>query len=439
MRTVLLFTLAAAIAVFVAWWIAALPGAVSITVASYTFQSSTPVAIVLLAVLFLVIYGVVRLLAALLGAPRALRRARRERRRAGGDQAVTRALIALAVNDPAVARREATRSRRLLGDTPLTMLLAAQAGRLAGREDEAGGIFQALAERPDGRILGLRGLLRQAIAAEDWPAAARLAVRAEALHPGATWLAEERRRMALQTGQWGEALRLSSPGKGRPADPGITAALGVAAADQEKDESAGLRLAQQAWEAEPSLAPAAVAYSSRLRTRGRERPAQDVLRRTWAIQPQPDVAAAYLAPFEGAARTRAAQELAAANPAHPASAMLLARTALENGQVADARRHAETARRARMPGRAVWLLLAEIAEVEGNHDAAQDALRHLPAAGADPAWRCQQCGTVHGSWHPVCDACGTPGRIGWTEDTAQGPVQPARPRIPAPAVIEGLG
>lgn len=440
MRAVLLFTLAAAVCVALAWWVAALPGAVSITIASYTFQSSTPVAITLLAVLFLLLYIVVRLISALFAAPRRLRRARRERRRAGGDKAVTRALIALAVNDSGTARREATRGRRLLGDTPLTMLLAAQAGRQAGREDEASAIFQSLSERPDGRILGLRGLLRQAIAAENWPEAARLAERAEAVHPGANWLAEERRRMALQTGQWTEALRLSGPGSGREADPGVKAALGVAAAEQETDASAGLRLAKQAWEAQPALAPAAIAYAARLRSAGRERPAQDVLRRAWSLLPQPDLATAYLAPFDTpAARMQAAQQLAAANPAHPDTAMLLARTALGNGQPAEARRYAGTARKAGLNDRGLWLLMAEIAEADGDHDASQDALRQIPGAGPDPAWRCQHCGTIHAEWHPVCNACGTPGRIAWTHDATHGAVHAMGPRNQAPAAIEGLG
>lgn len=436
MRAVLLFTLAAAACIAAAWWIAALPGAVSITIAGTTLEAATPVALTLLGVLFLVLYLLIRMLAGLFHMPRNLRRWRRDRRRDGGDAAITRALVALAANDGNAARRETARSRRLLGDTPLTLLLAAQAGRQAGRDAEASEIFQALADRPDGRLLGLRGLLRQAIAAQDWPAATALAERAEAAHPGATWLADERRSMALQTGQWREALRLSGPARGREADPGARAALGVAAAEQEQDVNAALRLAKQAWEAEPSLAPAAIAYATRLRAGGRERPALDVLRRAWSLHPHPELAEAYVAPIaDPGGRMRAAQELASANPAHPDTAMMLARTALDAGNAADARRHAETARKSGLRGRRIWLLLADIAEAEGDHDAAQDALRHIPAAAADPAWRCMQCGTVHAAWHPVCDACGTPGRIAWTEESAHGPA----PRLAARAAIEGLG
>ncbi len=439
MRAVLLFTLVAGLVVAGAWWIAGLPGSMSATIAGTTIEAATPVALSLLAALFLAIYVVVRLLVGLVRLPRTLGRARRDSNRRRGDLAVTRALTALAANDTGAARREADRSRRLLGDTPLTLLLAAQAGRQAGRENEAAEIFQRLADRPDGRLLGLRGLLRQAIGKQDWTTAAALAQRAEAAHPGAAWLTEERRYMALQTGQWREALRLTGPARGRGADAGARAALGIAAAQEETDPNAALRLAKQAWEAEPSLAPAAIAYAERLRTGGRDRAALDTLRRAWSLLPQPSLAEAYVAPIaDRLARMRAAQELAAANPAHPDTALMLARMALDAGLTGEARRHAETARRAGLDARRVWVLLADLAEADGDAAGSQEALRHIPAARPDPAWQCGNCGTVHQAWHPVCEACGVPGRIGWT-DRAAAPSGGVRLTPAAPAAIEGFG
>ena len=196
--------------------------------------------------------------------------------------------------------------------------------------------------------------------------------------------------------------------------------------------------AKQAFEADPSLAPAAVAYAKRLREGGRERSAQDVLRRAWSMQPQPDVADTFLAPFSDApSRYKAASGLASANPGHPDSALLLARTALDAGLVADARRHAETARKAGLNDRRLWLLMADLAEHDGGGEASQEALRHIPTASPGPSWRCLQCGTLHGDWHPVCDACKTPrqdpvagGRSGnSTGAQAHGHAGDRRPRL----------
>ena len=187
------------------------------------------------------------------------------RRRHGGDVAITRTLLALAAGETGDARREASRARRLLGDTPATLLLAAEAGRIAGRADEAETAFRALADRSDAAFLGLRGLLRQAIEREDWAEAAALARQAEAVEPGAAWLRRERARLAVRAGEWSDALALADADAPK-------AALATAAAEAETDPGRALRLAKQAWQDDPSLAPATLAYATRLRAAGTGEP-----------------------------------------------------------------------------------------------------------------------------------------------------------------------
>ncbi len=408
MRAVIGFTILAAALIAFAWWVAALPGTISATISGTTFEMSAPVALLMLALLFLALYVVLRLLGALVRLPRRGRARARRRDRARGDQAVTRALVALAAGDGSVAQREAGRGRRFLGDTPLTLLLNAQAFRQAGREEDAANLFQQLASRKDTAFLGLRGLMRQATAREDWSAAGELANRAERVRPGAQWLKDERKVLALRTSQWNDALRLSGPEN--------RAALAVAAAGAEPDKSAALRLAKQAWTADPALAPAAVAYASRLRAAGKDSRANDVLRRSWAIQPHPDIAAEYMADLsDKQLRLRAAAGLAQQNANHPESHLLQAQAALDAGMLPEARRQVDLARAAGSNQRRVWVLMADIADQEGRGGEAQDALRHLASADPDPFWRCAACGTAHAAWKPVCDACNTPGKIAWVQ------------------------
>jgi HemY protein len=408
MRAVLGLTVLAAAAIALAWWVAGLPGTVSATIGDTTLSTSSPVALVLLALLFLVLYFAVRALAALTRVPRAARRSRMRRNRIRGNHAVTRALVALAASDPDAAQREAGRSRRLLGDTPLTLLLTAQADRQAGQEDAAAATFRQLAGRKDAAFLGLRGLMRQATAREDWAGAEELARQAEAVRPGARWLQEERRTLALRTGNWADALRLSGPN--------LRAPLAVAAAETERDPATALRYAKQAWTANPSLAPAAIAYANRLRAVGKDSKGNEVLRRSWATQPHPDVATAYLGDLSDKQdRLRAANGLAQQNANHPESHLLQAQAALDAGMTKDALRHIKAVRAAGLNQRRVWVLLADIADQEGHGNEAQDALRHVAAADPDPFWRCAACGTAHGRWQPVCDACNTPGEINWVQ------------------------
>jgi len=362
LRAVSLLILAA-IVVAVAWFVAHLPGQFVLHLGTYVVQTSVPVAVLALAVLFGVLYALARLVSGLLRIPQwfGTRGALRQRRR--GDLAVTQSLLALAAGDGTDAQREAARSRRLLGDTPQTLLLAAQAARMSGREDEAEAIFRELAERDDAGFLGLRGLLRQALARQDWTAAAEYARRAE----------------------------------------------------EQADPTEGRRLARRAFEADPALAPAAIAYARRLREQGKEGKALDVLRRSWNLAPHPDIAAFALAPASGALeRLRAAEGLVGTvGEGQPETHLLLARLHLDAGQVVAARTQLELARAGGLDQQRVWLLQADIAEAEEQPDAAREALRHATTAPSDPVWRCGSCGTVHMRWVAVCLQCRTPGRVAW--------------------------
>jgi HemY protein len=412
MRHVFMTLVAAALAVVVAWWIASLPGTVSVSLGAYTVQTSTALALLGALLLVLVLYALLRALAWVLGTPRRIARWRARRRRREGDAAVTRALVALAAGDQDEAPRQANRARRLLGDTPQTLLLAAEASRLAGNDAGAADLFKLLAGRDDAAFLGLRGLFRQALAREDWSAATALARQAEAVNPGGAWLRDERTQLAVRTGDWRQALALASP-------EAPLAAYATAAADAETDADEGTRLARQAYKEHPGFVPAALAYARRLRAAGREAKALDVIRSAWAAAPHPDLAAFVLAPItDKLARVKEAGRLVQANPQHAESRLLLARLSLEAGLTGEARRLLDLARAAGLRQKRLWILLADLeAEERGDTEAGRlaqrDALRQAATAEADPAWRCATCGSEHAAWLPVCPACHTPGRIGW--------------------------
>lgn len=413
MRRALLVLIVAAIVVLAAWWLALLPGTVNAEIGSISFEAATPVVALALLASFIVLYVIVRLLGELIFLPDTLRRWRGGRRRQSGDLAITRTLVAIAAGETGDARREAARARRLLGDTPQTLLLAAEAGRLAGRESEAEAAFRALAGRQDAAFLGYRGLLRQAMAKEDWVEAAALARQAEAAHPGAEWLRGERAQLAIRTGAWSEALALADPDAPK-------ATLATAAAEAEPDAAMGMRLARQAWNEDPALVPAALAYARRLRAAGRETRAQGVIRKTWAVNPHPALAEFALAETsDPLARTQAAKRLAQENPDHPESHLLLARTSLAAGLTGEARHQAEAARAAGLNQRRLWMLFADIEEAEHGdtdegHAAQRDALRQAAIGDPDPIWRCTACGTPQAEWKAACPVCGTLGSVQWS-------------------------
>lgn len=412
-------------AVALAWWLSGLPGEVTVALSGYTVQFATPLALTALVLLVLLLMALIWFVFWLFRTPRRIGGWRARRQRAGGDAAVTRTLLALAAGEPQDSRRQAAMARRQLGDTPQTLLLAAEAARLSGDDSRAARLYQKLAGG-EAALLGLRGLFRQAMAREDWAEAAALAARAERVHPGGIWLREERGQLAARTGDWHLALQLAPPDAPR-------AAFAVAAAEAEASPDEGLRRARQAWKEYSVFTPAALAYATRLRAAGKEGRAQDVLREAWGKQPQPDLATLALAQTtDPMGRIKVGGRLVSGRPDDPESHFLLASLNLQAGLTAEARRHADRALAGGLDQRRLWLLLADLeAEERGETDAGRlaqrDALRRAANAWPDPQWRCESCGSVQAHWQPSCPACHTAGRIRWTA-TASAVLPSAPPR-----------
>lgn len=408
MRRLVAFLVLCAVAVAIAWWVAAVPGHLDVAIGGVAIEASAPVGIALGIIAILLAYLLLRLLGVLLTLPRRWRRWRARRRRESGEHEVTRALVALAANAEAPARRHAARARKLLGDTPQALVLSAEAARLAGNDKDAAAAYEALARNSDAAFLGLRGLFRQAAAKGDWAEAMRLARRADAHAPGKTWLVAERAEAALRAGDWDAALALSGPDIAR-------AQLTTAAALASPDPGQARALARRAWKQDRGFAPAAVAYARALRAAGRGTRALAVLRRAWTEAPHPEIAEAALDGItDKLARLRAGTTLVRDRAEDAQSHMLMARLSHEAGLSGEARRHLEAARAQGMDERAMWLLAAEI----GNTD---DAL-HRAAAAADPAWTCTQCGTRVPTWQPLCPHCHAVGRILWRKPGAEAPL-----------------
>ena len=427
MRQVLRILVAALLVTAAVWWLLSLPGTLALSVAGWQMNAPAPLALAAAVVFILVVHLLLRLLAALWHLPRSLRFWRARKARDGGDLAVGRCLVALAASEPAPARREARRARRMLGDTPQTLLLAAEAARVAGDDMEAERLYTLMSERADAAFLGLRGLFRQAMAREDWNAAGDFARRAELVHPGGGWLKTERTELAVRLGNWQQALALAGS-KAPVAD------FATAAAEAEGDPVQASRLAQRAWKANPGLAPAALAYATLLRRTGHAKRALAVVQQAWTACPHPDLAAFALEGIaEWQARLRLAERLVARQPNHPETHFLLARENLAAGLTGPARGHLESTRRAGLNERRVWLLQADLeaaerGETEEGRIAQRDALRKAANADPDPAWRCRHCGTVFLRWQPACPSCHTAGEIRWSG--------PNRVLLAAPAAPE---
>src|SRR5438045_1740286 len=201
MRGLLALIVIAAV-VAAAGFLAGHPGHVEIVWQGWQIDTSAAVLMAIFIAAVLLLWGLIALAGGLLSAPRHWRRRRAVRRRRAGEAAVTRGLVALAAGNAVRAQREAARATQLLRGAPVPLLLAAEAAQQQGDRGMARQSFARLLERPETELLGLRGLLAEALKSGDHTIARRFAERARQLQPASPWLAENVLALQARAADW---------------------------------------------------------------------------------------------------------------------------------------------------------------------------------------------------------------------------------------------
>lgn len=393
MLTAAKWLLLAALVLALAWWIGGLPGDVTAHAGGYIITTSTPAALLLLALLAVLFTVLLRVLGGVRRAPKNIGAWRGAKRAEAGETATQRGLVALAAEDARAALAEAARAQKYLGDTALVLMLRAEAARLAGDAAGAKKLFQQLSQHKELGFLGHRGLLRQSLDAQDADAAKRHVLAAEAAYPGASWTRARRLELALKERNFVAALGLTR-------EPREVAALGTEAARAAAAPRQKLQYAQSALKAQPNFAPALAEAVTALRALGKARAARKALLAAWNEAPHPLLAQAWFAPeATPLERAQGAVELAAANPGHVESELVLAQTALGAGLNAEAKRHAQAALHA--------------GQDDGRAQGILDRLENRAVTPSRRAWICDACHHQAAEWAGLCPACGKPGSLRW--------------------------
>lgn len=407
--------------------IADYPGAVDITWQGWEINTSVGVLVAAMAVLALVLWLLVTLIAAAIRLPGRFRRNRRERQRRRGERALTRGMIALAAGDRGAARVEANRAEALLGATPLVLMLAAQAAELDGDETAARENYTLLLDAKEASFFGLRGLIGQALRAGDGENALRLAERARALRPDAGWAFETLLALQTRAGDWqGARATLDTGAKaGLVPQPRAEHQRGAIlyelslAAERDGDQKKALSLAATAARLLPDIAAPAARRARLLIAGDRRRAARRIVEEAWRRMPHPELAAIWgelggsLPALELVSWF---EKLAAHNPDSLESAIALADAALAAQLWGEARRHLARATppAPETPSRRVCLLMARIEDSERpGEGSAREWLDRALAAPPDPAYLCARCGGTATEWRAQCGHCHAFGALSW--------------------------
>lgn len=271
-------------------WLADRPGDLSLIWEGQIYQTKLIVAasaIIALVAAVMIAWWFVRLVWT---SPHSVTRYFRARKRDRGYQALSTGLIAAGAGNALLARKMAARSRGLIraDQEPLINLLEAQAALIEGRHDEARAKFEAMANDPETRELGLRGLYLEARRLGANEAARQYAEKAADNAPYLPWAAQATLEYRSQAGRWDDAIRLLEQQKAarvvEKAEANRLHAVLLTARAGEKLESnpTGARDdALQALKLAADFIPAALIAAKALFREGGVRKAASILEQAW--------------------------------------------------------------------------------------------------------------------------------------------------------------
>jgi HemY protein len=404
-------------------WLADRPGDLTMTFGGYQMQVSLLVAAILITAVVAAAMILWWLVKSIVTSPHTISRHFRTRRRDRGYEALSMGMIAAGAGDPALARRKKKEALKLLSSDrePLVHLLDAQASLLEGDHPGARQKFEAMLDKPEMKLLGLRGLYLEAERVGDRQAARHYAERAVETAPQLAWASGAALEEKSEAGEWDAALRLVDTQKSTQQIDRETAerrkAVLLTAKATELLDAEPVQAKNAALEAHrlaPDLVPAAIVAAKALFRLDDLRKGAKILEAGWKRNAHPEIADAYVNARLGDStldRLTRAKKLQALKQNNPESALAVARAALAAGDYKLARAQAEAAIR-QEPREGAYLLLADIEEAEtGDQGRVRQWLGKAVRAPRDPVWIAD--GYVSDRWAPLSPVTGRLDAFEW--------------------------
>jgi len=377
-------------------WLALNPGTVVIEFLGSRYEAPFALSAGLLLVLTFALVALWWGVAKVWTAPDAFRRFRARRRREQGFDALERALIAAAGGEGELAVRQAARADALLDRPALSRLLAARAAEAAGDLNSAETHYEALLADARTRMVARRGLT--AIAEQRGETRLALEHAGDAFRESrlAGWAFDALFDAQVRERRWLDAADTLSEAERRrqiepePARRRRAVLLTAAAAEKEADDrDEAADLAERAAVASPGFAPAAAMAARLLIDRRRHKRAADLIEAAWSLNPHPALARLYANLRKSdtkAKRSERIKGLAALNPDHRESKLMLAERALDARNADAARADLAPLLAEGAPSARLCALAARLARLDGDDDLARRWITRAAHAAGEPDW-----------------------------------------------------
>ena len=372
----------------------------------------------------ILVWGLVKRIVA---APYYIARRSRERRKDLGFLALSDGFIALQAGDANRARQLAREAQGNLPRNAAAQLLEARADLALGDMHSAREHYRALISNRKTALAALSGLYDQARQQGRTDAALTFAQKALDIAPQAPWAREAVFDDLTRNGRWDEALRMVADETAvSPRRKDAQAPAPGGGRDRPRPAGRRSRPRRRAGtfagraEAAARFRPGRAGRRPHLCQPQRSRDAPcSLLRRVWRATSHPDVAVLFANATPGTSavdRLKRVSELVESPPPNKASALVLARAAIDAFDWTLARSALSNYAGANST-QAVCLLMAEIEEGEtGDKGKARDWLNRAVRAPRDPVWTAD--GITSDEWEPLSPVTGKLDAFEWRVPTS---------------------
>ncbi|MBL8546055.1 MAG: heme biosynthesis protein HemY [Hyphomonadaceae bacterium] len=387
----------AVLAALVSWQVISTDqGTVEITWFGTEITTSALFGLLVLVLAVAVALPLLRLLMFLMDAPGRVGKASQRAKVRRGQEALALGLIAAEAGEFEDARRHADKAEDLIDEPRLALLLQARAAEVSGDTAAAERAYAGMLQNEDTEVLGRKGLMAAALKRGDRVAARAHAEAALKASKTATWPFQYAFDLAVQQGDWENAIETLDAGDKRKQIEDKIAkrrrAVLMSAQSQklERDRrpDKAAEMAQKAFRMAPAFAPAGALAARLLVGEGKSERAAAILEEAWENGPHPALAHAYRDLTPGETREARAERMRAFAERRRDSRetkIVLAELAMERGDWGGAQASLEEAYREN-PSSRICILFAQVARGRGDENAARTWLAQAAGAPREADW-----------------------------------------------------
>jgi len=422
------------VAGFAASFLSNQPGVTVLEWLGWRIEARTSVLMVIVIAVIILAITLDRIIGMIAGLPSRISGSLTDRRLRQGNQALAIGLVAASAGDGREALRQAKRAKRLMGEDPLTHLLAAQAATLTGDAQAASRYFEALSADRQTAFFGKAGLMRLEAERGDHDAALDAGREAFALNNNTPSFAKALYALEARQGHWDQALDALAVAERDPSMDKAMVSRGYAAlyycqaqerAEKGGDDAAVIAVLKKALKHDPGLTPAVLDAAARYSQMGKARQARQVLTTGFAQTPHPAITKALFETLGGDAKALSTLIKQSDQNGNPPDALIeVAALAVTLDLWGEARRLLQLVAEGDRDLR-YWQVYADFADRappppkgKGGKAAPQDqdpedqdtdrhhALTMAASAKRPKAWHCSSCHHHSETWEAHCSECG---------------------------------